>query len=185
VTASYIFVAAGIYQISLTVTDSAGNVVTTTTVGGADAHVVVFDAGAGHVTGGGWFNSPAGSSANPAYVGRASFAFNAQYHGDSATPDGQLQFRVGRLNFHSSSFEWLVVNAAKAQFRGTGTVNGRGTFAFLLTIIDGRRAGGADMVRMTIWDPGTDFVLYDSGGTAGDDDDSLHVLGGGDVTIHE
>ena len=176
------YAADGTYAMTVVIRDNAG-------LGSATAsgRAVVSTVGAGHITGGGWFDSPAGSSSNPAYFGRASLAFTAISHGGADTPKGQLQFRVGRMNFHSTSFEQLVVTGAKAELRGTGTINGRGSFAFLLTIIDGRRAGGADMVRIAVWNPDTGAVLYDSGGrgSGNDDDDNLTPLGGGDVTIHD
>jgi hypothetical protein len=184
VTATYAFAAAGTYHVALTVTDSAGASGTATTVGGADARVVVFDAAAGKVTGGGWFDSPTGAASNPAYSGRANFGFNAQYRERDSVPTGQLQFNVGGLIFHSTAIDWLVVRGAKAQFSGTGSIGGRGTYAFVVTLIDGRRAGGPDRFGIRIWDPATGAVIYDNGVGADDTESSLTPLGGGNTTIH-
>ncbi len=48
------------------------------------------------------------------------------------------------MNFHSSEYQWLVVAGAKAQFKGTGTINGSygsantSGYGFILTAIDGK-----------------------------------------------
>ena len=42
---------------------------------------------------------------------------------------------------------------AKAQFKGTGTINGAGGYGFLLTVTDGQLTGGGgtDKFRIKIW----------------------------------
>ena len=45
------------------------------------------------------------------------------------------------LNFQSDVYDWLVVAGARAQFKGTGTINGEGNFGFMLTAIDGEQPG--------------------------------------------
>jgi len=56
--------------------------------------------------------------------------------------------------FHSVVYEWLVVSGARAQYKGTGTINGAGNYGFLLTAIDGQinGGGGTDKFRVKIWD---------------------------------
>ena len=174
------YATAGNFPVTVSITDTAGLGSAT-----ASSRAGIRDAAAagGHVTGGGWFDSPLGASSNS---GLASFGFVAKQDQGSATPKGQLQFRVGRLNFRSTSFDRLSVTGNKAQLSGTGTVNGRGTFDFLLTVVDRKRSGGPDRVRITIWNAGTNATLYDSGGgAASDDEDALTPLAGGDATIHE
>ena len=53
-------------------------------------------------------------------------------------PTGQteLQFK-NCFNFHSSHYQLLVVSGCKAQYKGTGTVNGRPGFGFSLVPTDG------------------------------------------------
>jgi hypothetical protein len=50
-----------------------------------------------------------------------------------------------------------VVSGAKAQYKGTGTVNGQPGYGFLLTATDGQLqgGGGVDKFRIKIWDQGT------------------------------
>ena len=68
------------------------------------------------------------------------------------TPTGQTQFnfQVGSFNFHSTSYEWLVVSGPKAQYKGSGKVNGNGDYAFLLTVTDGQATGGGGLDRVRL-----------------------------------
>ena len=61
------------------------------------------------------------------------------------------------MNFHSTSYEWLVVAGARAQYKGEGTINGSGNYGFMLTAIDGQinGGGGVDKFRIKIWDKAT------------------------------
>jgi hypothetical protein len=68
----------------------------------------------------------------------------------------------GNLNFHSSTYEWLMVSGARAQFRGAGTINGAGNYGFIMTAIDSQinGGGGTDKFRIKIWDTGG--IVYDN-----------------------
>jgi hypothetical protein len=151
--------------------------------------VVVYDPAAGFVTGGGWINSPVGAYAPDASLaGKASFGFVSKYQQGASAPSGQtqFQFRVANFNFHSQVYQWLVVAGPKAQFKGTGTINGVGAYNFLLTATDGQSAGGggADGFRIKIWDDAG--VVYDNVGGADDISDSgTQQLGGGSIVIHK
>ena len=76
----------------------------------------------------------------------------------------------------------------KAQYKGSGTVNGAGDYGFLLTATDGQQpgGGGVDKFRIKIVDKSTDMVVYDNvPGEAEDiDDANPQVLGGGSIVIH-
>ena len=142
------------------------------------------------MTGGGWIDSPAGALvAAPALTGRANFGFVSKYQRGATTPTGQtqFQFQVGNLDFHSTSYDWLVVAGARAQYKGTGTVNGTGTYKFLLTAVDGQRpgGGGVDKFRIKIWDAATGVVAYDNGLGPPDSADPTTPLGGGSIVIHK
>jgi hypothetical protein len=78
-----------------------------------------------------------------------------------------------------------VVAGAKAQYKGTGTVNGSGTYGFLLTAIDGALPGGGgqDKFRLKIWDKTTGAVVYDNQMGGADTADPTTVLGGGSILI--
>ncbi|HKZ26020.1 MAG TPA: hypothetical protein VJ398_09550 [Acidimicrobiia bacterium] len=138
------------------------------------------------MTGGGWINSPAGAyRPDVSLSGRANFGFVSKYKKGAATPEGQteFQFQVGNLNFHSSSYQWLVVAGSKAQYKGTGTINGTGSYGFLLTAYN----GSPDKFRIKIWNITTGIVVYDNNFGGSDDIDSAAptVIAGGSVVIHK
>jgi hypothetical protein len=177
------YTAAGVYTVTATVTDDDGG-----SGSGTLQYVVVYDPGAGFVTGGGWITSPAGAyAANPALTGRANFGFNAKYAHGAQVPDGQTQFhfQAAGLNFHSTAYQWLVVAGARAQYKGTGTINGGGSYSFLLTVIDGQvnGGGGVDRFRLKIWNAGG--VIYDNQMGGADDAPASMAIGGGSIVIHK
>jgi len=188
VTGTMNFTAAGVYCVRLEVTDQCGNTASTTTIGGLQAMVVVYDPSAGFVTGGGWIDSPTGAyPAVPALTGKANFGFVSKYKKGQSTPTGEteFQFKAGDLNFHSTSYDWLVVSGAKAQFKGSGQINGAGNFGFLLTSTDGQAPGGGgkDKFRIKIVDKLSGATVYDNQMGAADTASAVCVLGGGSIVI--
>ena len=185
---NFTFTATGVYLVELKVVDDCGNITVANTVNNLPALIVVFDPDGEFVTGGGWINSPAGAyPANPSLTGKANFGFNAKYHNGEPTPRGETEFKFGPLNFHSTSYDWLVFTGAKFQFRGSGTINGSGNYGFLLTGIDGAVSGGGgtDKFRMKIWDKNNNnAVVYDNQMNALDSANPTTVLGGGNLVIH-
>lgn len=161
-TGTHSFASAGVYEVRITITDDDG--------GSASAlfqYVVAYDPSGGFVTGGGWIQSPAGAYiADANLAGKANFGFVPKYHRGASTPSGntEFQFHAGSFNFHSTEYQWLVVAGHKAQFKGTGTVNGTGNYGFMLTAIDGQQSGGGgiDKFRIKIWDVASDAVVYDN-----------------------
>jgi hypothetical protein len=174
----------GVYTVAVTVTDSrqmSGQ--------GEYRYIVVFDPNGGFVTGGGWVLSPEGAYAlDPNLTGRATFGFVAKYVKGASTPIGQtqFQFQVAGLRFQSSTYDWLVVAGSKAQYKGSGTINGTGDYRFLLSAVDGDRpgGGGVDKFRIKIWDRSTAAVIYDNMTGADDDAAPTTALGGGSIVIH-
>ena len=182
---SHAYAAAGVYTVSVVVTDDDGSSDTRSSATELTAYVVVYDPAAGFVTGGGWITSPVGAyAADPALTGRASFGFVAKYHKGATTPSGntEFEFKAGRLNFKATSYEWLVVAGSKAKYKGEGTINGAGQYGFMLTAIDG--GDGADAFRIKIWDLAGGAVVYDNKMSAVDDSDDATAIGGGNITIH-
>ena len=179
---------AGIYSVTVQVTDDDGGSDSET----ATTYIVVYDPSAGFVTGGGWINSPSGAyPADPALTGKANFGFVSKYKKGQTVPDGntEFQFHAGNLNFKSIAYEWLVVSGARAQFKGTGSINGGGTFGFMLSAIDGQVSGGGgvDRFRMKIWtllsDGAEGPVIYDNQMGGGVDAAPTTALGGGSINI--
>lgn len=181
----------GVYLIRLVVDDGCGGTGLADTVDGITAMVVVYDPNGGYVTGGGWINSPVGAyQPDPSLTGKANFGFVSRYQHGAAVPTGQteFQFKIANLNFHSTVYEWLVVAGARAQFKGTGTINGVGNYGFLITAIDGSVTGsdGIDRFRIKIWDKNnTDALVYDNKLGASDNSNNATELGGGSIIIHQ
>lgn len=129
------------------------------------------------VNGGGWIDSPAGAFAQmPALTGKASFGFVSKHKNGATLPAGNTHFRFDGLNFQSTTHDSLVVSGNQAQCAGTGTINGSGSYQFMVTLIDGDQPGGdgQDRFGIRIWsDSGA--LIYDN---------QLTVLGGGNITIH-
>ena len=188
-TQTHAYAAAGVYTVSATVTNRCAKA-------SVDRLVVVYDPSAGFVTGGGWMISPAGAyAADAALTGRATFGFVSKYLKGATVPIGQteFQFHAGRLNFHSQSYDWLVIAGARAQYKGTGSVNGKDGFKFMLTAVDGALLAGdkqADRFRIKIWHAdaiGNDVVDYDNQVDAKLEGGSSEgtAIGGGSIVIHK
>ncbi len=177
---------AGVYGVCVRGSDAAGN-----TGDKACILLAVFNPQGGYVTGGGWITSPAGAyTIDPLLTGKATFGFVSKYiKGANVPPSGQteFQFKVADLNFHSDSYEWLVVAGSKAKYKGVGTINGTGNYGFMLSAIDGQISGGGaiDMFRIKIWDKVTGNIIYDNQTGASDLEDPTTVLGGGNIVIHK
>jgi hypothetical protein len=179
VTPSHSYAAVDIYDVCLTVNDGALGSAPNCTI------AVVYDPSGGFVTGGGWINSPAGAyTAAPSLAGKATFGFVSKYKKGASVPSGntEFQFQAGGFNFHSDSYEWLVVNqgGANAQFKGSGTVNGAldnngNTYKFMLWAGD----GSPDTFRIRIWseEGGAETGIYDNG--------TDQAIGGGNIVVHK
>ncbi len=180
VTGSHTYSTAGIYTISVDVTDDDLGSGTST----VPYYLVVYDPSGGFATGGGWINSPARSyAADPTLTGKANFGFVSKYKKGATVPDGttEFQFKAGSLNFHSSSYDWLVVSGSKATFKGAGTINGAGDYGFMLTARDGT----PDTFRIKIWDMATESIVYDNQVGASEIAEPTTILGGGSIVVHK
>ncbi|MBI2829297.1 MAG: MBG-2 domain-containing protein, partial [Acidobacteria bacterium] len=180
------YTAPGVYTVGVEVTDKDGGKVSRN-----HEFIVIYDPTGGFVTGGGWIMSPINAYLyDLSLTGRASFGFVSKYQRGANVPTGQteFQFRAGNLNFHSSVYEWLVVSGAKAQHKGSGTINGSGDYGFILTATDGQQNGGGgfDKFRIKIWDKATGVVVYDNKRGQSDDIDQTdpQVISGGSIVIH-
>jgi predicted outer membrane repeat protein len=179
-TGSHIYPDPGVYKVSLEVSEvkeSSGLSGLLKTA--VYQYVVVYDPEAGFVTGGGWFDSPAGAYRDdPSMQGQATFGFVSRYKKGADVPTGNtaFDFATGGLHFQSTSYEWLVVTGSDyAKFKGSGTINGWGDFKFMVWAGD----GAPDTFRIKIWDELEDTgedVIYDNG--------SDQAIGGGSIVIH-
>lgn len=190
---SHLYTHAGVYVVTLSVTDSRG------ATGTAEhRYVVVYDPSAGFVTGGGWIDSPGGAyAADKSLSGKANFGFVSRYQKGSSTPTGrtEFQFHAGGFDFRSETYEWLVIAGAKASYKGAGTIKGvDGTFKFLLTAIDAEQNKTdfpIDRFRIKVWsedEAGSETVVYDNGLPDPDDDEvegTPQEIAGGSVVIHK
>jgi PKD repeat protein len=174
VSGSHAYAEPGVYTVAVTLTDNDLDSDQRTY-----EFVVVYDPDAGFVTGGGWIDSPAGAyKPDLGLSGRANFGFVSKYKNGASVPTGntEFQFRAGDLNFKSSSYEFLVVNqgGARAQYKGSGAINGSGAYKFMIWAGD----GSPDTFRIRIWSEsaGVETTVYDNGYD--------QALGGGSIVIH-
>ncbi|TAJ43892.1 hypothetical protein CUJ86_07470 [Methanofollis fontis] len=190
ITGTHTYTVAGVYTITLKVTDDNGGAVLS-----VYQYVVIHDPDGGFVTGGGWIESPAGAYvADPDLTGKATFGFDSKYKKGANVPTGEteFQFQVADLNFHSDEYEWLVVAGAKAKYKGTGTISGEGSYKFMLSAVDAdinkKDAFEIDRFRIKIWEKDeleNEIIIYDNGlGADLEDDNALTEIGRGSIVIH-
>ncbi|WP_242927119.1 SBBP repeat-containing protein [Pontibacter vulgaris] len=170
VTGKHTYQEAGIYKIGLNLSNSCLR---------ADNEnyqqwMVIYDPNAGIVTGAGQIDSPQRSYPLMKTAGKAQFAFHVSYRTkNSFTPQGQTLYNLQSLgSFRSCSLAWLVIKQNQAIWLGEGTINGKGNYGFIASVID---AGGkskndtGDRLRISIWnkDKGN-AIVYDNFPEAGD-----------------
>jgi len=179
--------ASGVYSICIRGKDSQNN------FGAPECILVpVYDPSAGFVTGAGWIISPVGAYVSiPSLAGKAGFGFVSKYKKGQTVPTGEteFQFQTAGFNFTSNIYEWLVVSGARAQYKGSGVINGSGNYGFLLTAVDGQinGGGGVDKFRIKIWNKATNLGFYDNQIGSSDGADLTTpgtLLGGGSIVIH-
>lgn len=175
--ASHQYSEQGFYRISCVITDDDG---ASSENCQAANDMVIIDRNDGFVTGGGWIESQPGAYLpEPLITGKANFGFVTKYSNPDLEPKGnvEFQFKLGDINFHASSFRWLVVTESHstAYVRGVGTINQSGEYAFLLTVIDGKQAGGKDRLRLQIWSEQA-VLMYDN---------LSSEINGGSIVIHK
>ncbi len=153
---------------------------------------MVYDPSGGFVTGGGWINSPAGAYiADETLTGKANFGFVSKYKKGATAPTGktEFQFKAGDLNFHSSSYDWLVIAGHKAMYKGTGTIDGAGNYGFQLSAVDASLTPSTDvdLFRIRMWDKDDgDALVFDNKVSEPDPSaDPATAIGGGSIVIHK
>jgi hypothetical protein len=111
----------------------------------------------------------------------------SKYQKGATVPTGETKFhfQAADLNFHSDTYEWMVVAGAKVQYKGTGTINGSGSYRFMITAIDGDipGGGGLDKFRIRIW--GDSGLIYDNEVGSLENGDPTTVIAAGSIVIHK
>ncbi|WP_374968806.1 ExeM/NucH family extracellular endonuclease [Terrabacter sp. BE26] len=153
VSGRHVYSAAGVYTVTVTVTDQWGHTGTGTTT------VVVYDRGAGFLTGGGWFVSPKGAVVgSPSASGKAEFSLSGKYAPGASRPDGALRLVTPGLALASTGLDWLVVTGDTARLAGPATVGGVVGYHFEATATD----AATDTLRLVVRDA-SGALVYDSG----------------------
>jgi hypothetical protein len=160
----------GVYTLIVEATDNEGN-----TADSNPIFFVVYNPEGGFATGGGWIN-PDGESTLPG--GKATFGFVAKYKDSISTGNLEFQYNDAGINLKSTSIDWLVISGVSAQFQGTATINGQGTYTFRVLAKDNAEPGaGADQFDIRIWQgTNTDSAIYHK---------SKNTLGGGNIVVHK
>jgi hypothetical protein len=183
VTGSYKPTVAGVYKLRMNITDQ--NKVTSyaTTNGDFEAYFVAYDPSGGYTYGAGSFTAPAGSlPAKPGISDKVKFGFTSNYYKNATNPKGetQLEFRltdgIFSFEFSALNYDYLVVNNARATYKGLGKtiINGveHSGYNFIMTVIDGQATGGGgtDRIRLKIYNKNTKAVVFDNQPGASDTD---------------
>ncbi len=160
---SHTYTAAGVYTITLTVTDNSGAIGTS-----IFQYVSVYNpTPQGLFTGNRIFSSSAGAyPQNPNLTGQVQFGVTSKYQDTLLIGKVSMNFRAANLEFDSTSLTVLVVSDGQATLRGTGTINGTGNYNLLVTGLDGTQ----DAIRFQIKDQSGTVVIYDSQPGAPDTD---------------
>jgi len=156
VSGRHVYSAAGIYTVTVTVTDQWGNADSGTT------SVVAYDRAAGFVTGGGTIASPAGAlTSNPSHSGKGSLELSVAYGSGATVPSGSFTYGLAGTSFSvaTTTFDWLVVTGSSATFSAPVTVNGSAGYRAVVTVTD---KGKSDTFRLVVTTT-SGSVAYDSG----------------------
>ena len=171
---SHAYAAAGIYTVTVTITDSGGLASSSTfkTVN------VVNPLGGGE-TGLGQFASQAGAyTRNPTLAGSVTLTqLSAKFATDGTMNNATNTFRINytpaSLSMTSTKMLWMVRTATKSWLKGEGNVITGTTsepVGYLLSVVDSTTS--ADKVRLKIWNKATGVVIYDNQPGAPDEADA-------------
>jgi hypothetical protein len=105
-----------------------------------------------------------------------SFGFNVHYDDNgNATMKSQLQFVAddGTVNYHGNGVSSLVITGNKAEFTGSGLLNGKEGYSYTVKVEDNGNPGqGKDTFSIEIT---SNSLTYEYSGD----------LAGGNITVHE
>lgn len=178
---THLYTTAGIYTVSVTVTDNHG----ASDTASYDS-LVVYDPNAGSIKGSGSFNSQAGAYIqNSTIAGELKFNIQAKYRRNNTIPTGKinLNFKKANFSFDSNSLQWLVINGNKAQLKGTGPINGSGNYTIFIAVLDRAKKSGTDKIRIKITDSSNN-VIYDNQAGSSETADPTTAVTKGSLKIH-
>ena len=153
VASNFTYAEPGVYTVTVTVEDSAGNVDTS-----VFEFAVVYDPAAGRVSGAGWFWSGDEAYDDPDPWGEwAFFGYRARYRNNEPTPRGKTRLHLlGEFYFRSTSYDYLIINDTMAVAEGTGRIGSDTGYRFRVQGVDN---GWIDFFQITIWDDATGEIL--------------------------
>ena len=116
---------------------------------------------------------------------KAHFTFSVKSRPGESMPNGSVKFWIpgASFDFESAGVEMLVASGNRAQFWGTGTLNGAPA-RFRVTATDGKQAGreeSPDAFRIELWQAGT--LVFDTQLGAAQDATITTKIEGGNIQI--
>jgi probable HAF family extracellular repeat protein len=175
--ATCVYTAPGVYTVSATVSDDDGG----TSATAFYEYISVLDTDGAFVTGAGFYDVPGQGAA------KAHFSFDVNLLHGQTPPNGSAKLWMPihgeHAEFESTTIEMLVVAGNRAQFWGTGTLNGEAA-RFRITATDDGGSGAHDAVRIELWHEHGDTLLYDSQPGAAQDAPVTTTIEGGKVHVH-
>jgi uncharacterized protein len=172
VTGSHAYAVAGIFTVTLTVTDKDGG-----SAQSSFQSVIVYNPDS-FVSGAGWINTPAGAYKTlPILAGKGVFTFAVAYPRGASVPSGTFLFTSpsNHFIFMGKSINWLVVPGSTATFTGTGAVNGQSGYFFKVQLANGK----PDTFYLKIWtvdSTGAEKVFFEN--------QDSQAIAGGNILIH-
>ncbi|MBI3397514.1 PKD domain-containing protein, partial [Candidatus Woesebacteria bacterium] len=177
ITDSHIYTNSGVYTITLTVTDKDGGQATQTF-----QYLSVYNpTSQGLFSAGQKYISPTGAyTQNTSLTGNVQFGLSYKYQGTVPTGNRQFSMDFNSANFHfnATTITSLVISNDIGTLKGLGTVNGSGTYNFLVT---GSETNNT--IRIQIKDQ-SELVVYDTQPNATDTTDPITPVTAGKVLAH-
>jgi PKD repeat protein len=176
VTGTHTYTTAGIYTVTLTVSDDDGASGMATY-----QYVSVYNpTSQGLFSAGQHFFSPAGAYTQiKDLTGTIRFGLSYKYQGSMPVSDKQftMTFSAANLTFNATTISSLVTANGRGTLAGIGTINGTGTYSYLVT-----GDGNANTIRVQIKDQAGNVIYDTQPGAAADAEPSTSVTG--NVIVH-
>jgi hypothetical protein len=163
---THTFQHAGMYTVEVYVADDDGG------TGSAEVMIVVYDPDEAKADINGSSPTPAGALGSQTGMGRTWAHYFGDYRPGGSVPFGEAKAWIDNADFklEPSSMQWMVVTEdGKVASRGTGTVNGRAGYTWVVygwDDCDGSNTGACrdlagDSIRLVVWNSATGQKVYD------------------------